>query len=237
MPDEVMESAPEPQEAEAPPAPKLSEPSGGQRPSEPEQEVRGILTRLAEKMESLEVSLQEQVRREVQSTKDRRFAKQEQELAEIKAYLDASGGDIKKAAREMQLDEILSQGRLPREDRGGSDWERDWNQGSESILRSALDDFGVKVDRSDPEYREIVGRTYNSPADAFAALNRLVARRVKGESAPAAAAATEGSAPASPPTADIGELTNRVQQLRLAGKWKELEVANNELKEALSKLG
>ena len=206
MPDEPTESAPEVAEAQALPTPAVSQPSEVQQPSATA-DTDAIVLRLKE---ALLPELKQYVDRGTQSVKDRRIAgleKKIEELASAKVALDAHGGDVHKAARDLAIDEWLTKGeQQPASGRSGEDWET----GVQKILSEAEKSAGVKVPLDDPDLQAVAKGSYQSWADAYAAVNRVVLRRAKG--LPAASMPTEVTGiPVTPP--DVDGLTAILQKL------------------------
>ena len=230
MPDEPTESAPEVAEAQALPTPAVSQPSEVQQPSATA-DTDAIVLRLKE---ALLPELKQYVDRGTQSVKDRRIAgleKKIEELASAKVALDAHGGDVHKAARDLAIDEWLTKGeQQPASGRSGEDWET----GVQKILSEAEKSAGVKVPLDDPDLQAVAKGSYQSWADAYAAVNRVVLRRAKG--LPAASMPTEVTGiPVTPP--DVDGLTATIQKLiATPGTPTEAIVAaRNKLLEAMSK--
>ena len=151
MPDEPTESAPEVAEAQALPTPAVSQPSEVQQPSATA-DTDAIVLRLKE---ALLPELKQYVDRGTQSVKDRRIAgleKKIEELASAKVALDAHGGDVHKAARDLAIDEWLTKGeQQPASGRSGEDWET----GVQKILTEAEKTAGVKVPLDDPDLQAV----------------------------------------------------------------------------------
>lgn len=123
----------------------------------------------------------------VQSVKDKRFS----EFDRIKTYLDAHGGDVEKAKREMVLDEMVSQfgqeipGRVSAVQTPQSDLQ--------SKTADLLGEYGIKPD--DPELIEMAKQPYATDFDWLKDLSKLGARRLRGEAPPPRSAnlSTSGS--------------------------------------------
>ena len=209
MTEQVVESGLETTESKAPPAPQISEPSAA-KPTSPSTE------QFASEFAKLRQELKEDIERAVQSTKDRRIAKLETSLEEVAARLNVPPADVARAQRDIALDRLaereLRGEPLPAQDAGPS-WEDEWQTGSEEILKAA-EDFGVKIDRNDPELVAVTNGRYASKAAAFAAVTKLAARRSKRESTPVSAVAAEGTGTA-PVSRDLGDLNEQLRQARL----------------------
>jgi hypothetical protein len=221
-----VESAPEVSESPALPKPTVSPPSEVKPPS-PSLDVGELASRLKS---DLLPELKSYIDRSNQSIKDRRIAGLEQQFDKLKSYLDASGGDPKRAAREMAVDDLLSERQEQPANQGkvGEDWEG----GVQRILREAEEAAGIKVSPDDPELRAVAGGTYSSWSEAYAAVNRVVLRRARG--VPAPVAEIRGMTSTTTPTVD--DLTNKVNQLIAVGAPTEaLLSAKKELLEAVSK--
>ena len=209
----VLESA----EPQALPTPEVSpQPSGATPSAAPDADL--IVSRL--KSELLP-ELKQYVDRGNQSVKDRRIAgleKRIEELTSAKTALDAHGGDVGKAARELAIDDLLGQGQESQANLGkvGEDWEA----GVREILVDAEKSAGVKVPLDDPELRAAVlnpdgtPKTFPSWSKAYAAVNRVVLRRAKG--VPAAMVPAEVAGLSATPL-DVGQLTDNLNRLIVSG--------------------
>jgi len=211
MPDEPTESAPEVAEAPALPTPAVSQPSEAKQPSAVP-DADALVSRVRD---TLLPEFERLLDRRDQSVKDKRLAGQERSIAalegqvsEMKARLAEHGGDVTKTARDIALDDILSRGQeqQPASGRSGEDWET----GVQKILSEAEKIAGVKVPLDDPDLQAAAKGSYQSWADAYAAINRVVLRRAKG--LPAASMPTEVTGiPVTPP--DVDGLTATIQKL------------------------
>ena len=237
MATDAMESAQEPTEPKAPPAPQVSAVSG----DKPGSSGKGLSeVRFAELLEERDKRLLEQVERLQQSTKDRRFARLEkgiQELRTIKARLEDSKGDWSALEREATENEYLGrleqlEARLSGPD-GGSSWDREWATDSERMLKQAAEKYGVIL--SPAELASISGRTFETRTDAFGALNDVILAKARGEEVPAAAIASEGGAtPAG--GSDVEALLKKTQDLKARGaSKKDRHAALDELVRATSR--
>jgi len=132
-------------------------------------------------IEKLTTRLEDVVERKLQSTKDKRFKNLEgyeeaaPTLKKFKEYLDKSGGDVDKASREMQIDQLIaSRG-------GGGSPAPTGAQRSETVdetkVADILNEAGVKFD--DPDVVAWGKKTYASAGDAYHSLTRLATRKLK----------------------------------------------------------
>lgn len=98
MSDLPAVSAGEPTEQAALPVPQIaSEVSAGQ-PTSPVVDVNAIVEQVVSQLDEI-------LDRKLQSTKDRRFA----DVEKVMAALNEQGGDVKKAARQLAIDQLLEQ--------------------------------------------------------------------------------------------------------------------------------
>ena len=232
MPPEKQESgleATEQQEtppvAESTPAPVVSESSGDQQPSA----TAGGLTeeQLQKLLEEREARLMERIERSLQSIKDRRISKLEktqQEILALRQRLEEAGGDWDLLAREAAQSELTAKiealenklVELTTAPKAGSEsWEDEWKRESQKILDEAKK-WGVTL--TPEEYRAALftGEPFTSKGDAYAALQRAIFRKMKGESIPAAAVVGEGGEPAKP-SEDLDFRQKFEQTLKKAG--------------------
>jgi len=202
MPEELKEGAQEAPESQELAVPEISEaPAEVQQPSpaptgqteERLEKLIGAVTALNEKVEKLS--------RQEQSAKDRAISKTAKELAEVKARLDAFGGDWNALAQEAEaqtyqqrlaaLEARISQAPAsqPAAD-PKSAWRAEWDAESQKIL-DAASRLGVAL--TPDEYNAAMfGKKFTTKGDAYAALNQALLRKGAGEAIPAAAVVTEG---------------------------------------------
>jgi len=178
--------------------------------------------------EALLPEIRQLVERQGQSLKDRRIAGIERDLQTLKQYLDGSGGDINRAARELAIDELLSQGAEQTANQGKVG--EDWQAGVLKILEEAEKTAGVKISLDDPELVAAARGQYASWAEAYAAVNRVVLRRAKG--VPAGVVPTEVSG-TSPTSKSVEELTVQLDKLyRTGGSMEQIHALKKQLLEA-----
>ena len=202
MPEELKEGAqeaPESQELAVPEisvaTPEVQQPSPAPTGQTEErlEKLIGAVTALNEKVEKLS--------RQEQSAKDRAISKTARELAEVKARLDAFGGDWNALAQEAEaqtyqqrlsaLEARVSQAPAsqPAAD-PKSAWRAEWDAESQKIL-DAASRLGVAL--TPDEYNAAMfGKKFTTKGDAYAALNQALLRKGAGEAIPAAAVVTEG---------------------------------------------
>jgi len=226
MSDLPAEPVVEPAEPVALPTPEVSPVS--QTPPSAAPDVGEQLSRLKT---DLLAELKTYVDRSGQSVKDRRIAGLEQKVQELtsaKAALDAHGGDVNKAARELTIDDLLNRQESPA-NRGAVG--EDWGERVQKLLADAEKSAGVKVPIDDPELQSAARGSYASFDDALAAVNRVVLRRARG--VPAVATEVSGLPATSP---DVDALTNSIQKLISIGAPTDAIVAARaKLLEAMSK--
>src|SRR5262245_13804097 len=147
------ESAPE-AGTQVTPTPAVSSPSAGQPPSSPAN-LPEITDALIDKLMA-HPKFAGQLTRTVQSVKDKRFDQMER----FKTYLDANGGDLQKAKREMVLDEMVSN--YEPEPSGNGQPAQSSTTSLQSQTKELLDQFGIPDD--DPE---LVAMAKNPYSDQF----------------------------------------------------------------------
>ncbi len=236
MADEVenLESTQEKPEAEESPTPSVpSVVSGDTQPSASQFDPDALASKTAEKLRPV---IQEEVARTFQSAKDVRYSSVEK----IHAYLEAAGGDVAKATRDMKLDEIYE--RLDSEGEVGA-----YTPGSESdeafmeartgqLLRDAGIDF------EDPDYKMLVaqyGGRVTDPGQWISVVEGFTAqrqdKRAKQENIPGAAAASEsGTVISVEGDEDIETLTQELDKLMALPATAETMAQRKELQEKLS---
>ena len=153
MTDEVkLESGPEEPEVQEQPTPEVpSVPSAVEQPSAPSLDADSLAAKVAEMVRK---DLQQDIERQFQSTKDRRYASVEK----IAAYLDAAGGDVEKATRELKVDEILAREGVSQSEVLGRT-EDETAAAFTAISEEILSGAGIAFD--DPEYLAFVAKHNN----------------------------------------------------------------------------
>jgi hypothetical protein len=214
---EELESAQEVQEAADKPSPSVpSAVSGVEQASAPSVDVDKIVDALMPKIE-------ERISRSVQSVKDRRIAGLTDDVERLKSYIKQTGGDVDRAVREMEVDDILRERRSSKEVPGRT--ESDGAEVAfEAISTELLSGAGIAFD--DAEYNAFVQQWHGkirNPAHWGDVLRAHIERRQskatkQGSVTPAAVASTPG-APAQPADtdADIAAIAKQLRELH-AGK-------------------
>lgn len=230
----TLESAQEQPENEGSPSPTVpSVVTGDKQPSPDQFDPDALASKTAELLRPV---IEQEVNRTFQSGKDRRYSSVEK----IHAYLEAAGGDVGKATRDMKLDEIYE--RLDSEDTDGS-----VSQGSESnqafmeartgqLLRDAGVDF------EDPDYKMLVaqyGGRVTDPNQWLAVVEGFTAtrttNRAKQENIPGAAAASEGgNVLGTGGDEDIETLTAQLAKLQAQPATAETMAQRSELRKRLT---
>lgn len=218
MADEGVESGQETQES-----PTISEASAA--PTSSPVDVDQIAERVAK---FLEPRLQT-IERASQSLKDKRLARLETSVEEIAARFKIPPEELAAFDRERKIDRILEREEAPQ----GKSWADEWQEESEEILVSAVENFGVKIERGDPDFQAIVRGSFPSKGKALAAVNKLVAQRSKQGSVAASAVAGEGTG-RSHESSDLDGLRKSVEEARKKGlPIAELRKRSDALKEAM----
>lgn len=231
--DEVLESESEAQEEAGQPTPPPSIPSIDEQPSAQSPNVEDIASKTADLLRPM---IQEEVARTFQSGKDVRYSSVEK----IHAYLEAAGGDVAKATRDMKLDEIYE--RLDSEDEVGA-----YTPGSDSNAAYAqaktqqlLERAGI--DFEDADYKMLVaqyGGRVTDPNQWVDVVKGFVDQRqdkkAKQEQIPGAAAASEGGTVISAEgDEDIEALTQELTKLQALPATAETMAKRKELRQRLS---
>ena len=204
MTDELVEGAPAPEESKGLAVPEISaEEREVQQPSEKSgglTEAR-VLELLGTQLKALDEKI-ESLSRQAQSAKDRAISKTAKELADLKARLDAAGGDWNTLAREAEAQTLYQrldglEARLSQAPASQPTWQAEWDTESRKVL-DAASKFGITL--TTEEYNAaFFGKKFKAKGDAYAALNAVIIAKAKGESISAAAVATEGGEVARPP--------------------------------------
>ena len=229
-----LESTQEQPEAEESPTPSVpSVVSGDTQPSETQFDPDALASKTAEKLRPM---IQEEVARSFQSGKDVRYASVEK----IHSYLEAAGGDVAKATRDMKLDEIYerldSEGEVGAYTPGSGSDEAFMEARTGQLLRDAGIDF------EDPDYKMLVAQYGGRVTDAnqwisvvegFTATRQ--SKRAKQENIPGAAAASEGgNVISAEDDKDIETLTQELNKLQALPATAETMEKRKELRKRLS---
>ena len=199
MTDKPLESAAEPQEPEADATAAPSVPSLEQPPSP----FSGLdVETLAEKLAPhLADSLRPEWQKDDQSVKDSRIHGLIDDVDRLKSYMKREGGDVDKAVREMQIDDMLagrSESKVPGRTESGS-------SGLQAAMQAVSTEIlsGAEIDFDDSEYvaltKQYAGRITNAEdwravAQAFA--DRRTTKTAKQEGVTSAATVGESGAAA-----------------------------------------
>lgn len=152
-----------------------------------------------------------------QSAKDKRFSTLDKlgggdELLKLKDYIKQQGGDVDKAVREMQLDNLLNQraqgSPAPEANRAAVD-----TTSVQTRTAELLTDAGIAFD--DAEYLALTKKPYRAPDEFYQSVSKLAIRRAKQQHTPGAAtlAVEGGAAPASGSTTKTDKLLARQSEL------------------------
>jgi len=207
MTDEVQEGALPESESEELVAPEISgDEAEVQQPSVPQ---AGLTEdRLNELLDNRLASLTEALEKQAQSAKDRGISKNAQEIADLRVQVEAAGGGAEgwdalertanvQATQEWQagIEARISQLSAPTR----QNWQEEWADESQKIVDAAK---SLGVELTAVEYNSAMfngGQPFDSKGDAFAALNKAIVQKTKGESIPVAAVTTEGGEVVQPP--------------------------------------
>ena len=209
MTDTVVEGAPVNPEPVEPAVPEVSEVTQEvQQPSVPEAGLtESRLEKLLKEQDERFKAMEERLERAAQSAKDRGISKNAQEIAAIRGQLESLGGDwgaLQAQAETQALYDRIAQlesGRLtsPAPVPAAQSWREEWASESQKILDAAAKS-GVEL--TPEEVKSAMfnnGIAFQTKGDAYAALNRAIIAKTKGESISVAAVATEGGDVAPPP--------------------------------------
>jgi hypothetical protein len=156
-------------------------------------------------------------KREAQSTKDRRFSKQEQKLKsfeeELAEFTELTEGGVSKAVAIKLMNllgqrasadtpEVLGEQAPQSQPQGGGD---DWGKAHESILKAG------NLSDNDPEVLALASQHSGDYDGYLASLADLVVKRKARPEATAGAAAQPGGGGASSEDVDLEELTKQLQ--------------------------
>jgi len=197
--------------------------------------------RINELLEEKLGALNEKLERQAQSAKDRAISAQAKQINDILARLDQLGGNREALIQEADQQELLAKisrleaqisrpGQPVQTASAGKSWQEEWRDDSQKILDAAAKD-GVTL--TTEEYNSAMfnnGVKFLSKGDAFAALNRAIIAKTKGESIPIAAVATEGGNVARPPAppAKPKSAAERFEAAKAVGDQKGMEAAQAE---------
>jgi len=212
----MAEQAPQPEvlgggeEPKGLPIPAVSEPSAQAQPSGQQVDVDALAEGLKEK---LLPELREVARREAQGLVDKR-SYQFETMAE---YLKAAGGDPKKAAREMALDQLVekefkspsSEPEVPGRTKG-----EDPEKRTKDILDEAERDFEVRLTSEELE-KVWGGKEYRSWDEAKADVRKAALKKAKGQSIGSGAVVPEAGSGGG--QEDEAELTRQLQAIQAGG--------------------
>ena len=222
MPTEPEVSVVGTEEPKGPPAPEISPASTSQPPS-PVVDADAIVERVVSRLDEV-------LDRKLQSTKDRRFA----DLEKVKAALDESGGDPKKAARQLAIDQLLEQQTSQMPVPGRTD-DEDFDELYAGILANR------NISPDDVELAEWVGSTKFGSKKAFLGAVREKAERMKsqrekqGKAGSPAAVITDAAGKPPAPPGDVESLTKDYYKDMLAARGDAATVRST--KEKYRKLG
>jgi nitrous oxide reductase len=180
------------------PTPDVSDVSAAGQPSGQQVDMDALADKVAGKIIP---KFEDMARRSAQSVFDKK-AYQFDKMAE---YLKAAGGDPKKAARDMALDQIAER-ELSRQDSEpvvpGKDKGEDGETRTARFLNDLKDESGVEL--SDEELKQIwSGKRYTNYDDAYKDARKAAWKKVKQANIGAgAAASTAGESPAAEETDD-----------------------------------
>lgn len=229
MTDEVLEGAQPDEEVLLPAVEEVSEPEVEVQP--PSVTEAGITEdRLQELLSQQREELEEVVSRSVQSIKDRRIGQLETKVDEalaIKDQVDAAGGwdqflaqaqqaeNLEKRVVDMVQAHLLKANVSPAQPQ--KDWRSEWKTESQEILDAAAED-GITVTREEVN-QAIFGKNFQTKGEAYAAVNKLIVAKAKGEAIPTAAVTTEGGRVAPTPEPQAPKpFRQQFDELMAAGK-------------------
>ena len=226
MATEPLESAPETTEQAAPPVPTIASAASQGPPTSPTVDAGEF-----EKFKNeLLTELDERISKRVQSQTDVRF----KSVDKINAYLKRSGGDVDKAMREMQIDDLLAERQAPaspQPDPGRSAVDNKWLQDRTAEI---LNEGGVSTE--DPEYQALLKKPNWTESLWLAEVGKLATRKAKqGKAGSPAAVITDAAGKPPAPPGDVESLTKDYYKDMLAARGDAATVRST--KEKYRKLG
>ena len=204
MPEEGKEGTPADLELSAPAVQEVSKAAVEvERPSGTDSALTE--KRLAELLDAQKAALEEAIDRKVQSVKDRRFGQIESKLEELltlRQQVESAGGWDPVIAQKQQEDRLekLIEARISKaagpaaREFAQDSWQKEWAAESQKILDAAKEQ-GVTL--TGDEYAQAMfnnGLAFATKGDAYAALNRVIVSKAKGESTPISVVLPEGGA-------------------------------------------
>lgn len=217
MPDETTESAPEKPESpekptqKAPSVPSVDKPPSSEPGLSAEKLAKELAPHLAE-------ALRPEWQRDDQSVKDRRIQGLTDDVTRLEQYIKAQGGDVRKAVREMQVDDLLSSGRsssVPGRTDGGGEGLK---AAMEAVSTQVLTGAGIAFD--DEEYTSLVKQYGNrvTNADNWRAVvqsfaDRRTSKASKSDSVTGAAAAGKTGGTSTATKADEDALNKEYEEI------------------------
>jgi len=161
------------EEQEGKPIPDVSEASAEAKPSSQQVDMDALAAKLADKILP---RFEDQARKRAQSV----FDKTGYQFETMAEYLKASGGDPKKAAREMALDQVAQRemNQLPEPKSLGRDEGEDAETRTAKFLNDLKDESGMEL--SDEELREIWnGKRYTNYEAAYKDARKAAWKKAK----------------------------------------------------------
>lgn len=218
---ETRESAQEQSENEDSPSPAVpSVVSGEKQPSGSRIDAELFVSALSDprvKAAAVE-ALRPEWEKDDQRVKDKRIQGLTDDVARLKQYVNAAGGDVDRAIREMQIDDILEGRASPARGSAGG------NESSQAFMeaRTAQLLSGAGIDFDDPDYKMLVaqyGGRVTDPNQWIGVVEGFVgsrqSKKAKQENIPPAAAASEsGNVLGVEGDEDIESLTEQLNKLR-----------------------
>lgn len=225
--DEVLESRSEVEEDAGKPTPLPSIPSIDEQASAQSPNLGSFVDALSDPRTKAAVveALRPEWRKDDQSLKDSRLERHDKsiddltgDVVRLKSYIQATGGDVDRAVREMRIDDVLA-GHTPVAASGlVDDGDESPKKFATAKTQLALDDAGIPYD--DPAYMVLVSQYGTLPAEQWINVAETWAgqqkdKRAKQENIPGAAAASEGgNVLASGGDEDIESLTEQLAKLQ-----------------------
>ena len=195
------------EEQEGKPIPAVSEASAEAKPSSQQVDMDALAAKLADKILP---KFEEQAKKRAQSV----FDKTGYQFETMAEYLKASGGDPKKAAREMALDQVVQRemGQSSEPEFPGRDKGEDAETRTAKFLNDLKDESGMEL--SDEELRGIWnGKRYTTYEDAYKDARKAAWKKAKQANIGAGAVAAQpGASVASLDVEDLAKELAAIQE-------------------------